>query len=310
MSETTAPNDLLGSPITSVTSYDLPDYITNPSTDLSGFLQDYYASMVNPQNGLVGGYGQNRVAGIDPLQQSALDQVGNAVGGWGQLFGQGTDMMNQAGQKMSMFGTYDPNQMQQHLNPYLNGVLSQMETMGNRNLTENVLPQVNSTFAGAGQFGSTRNADFTNRAIRDNQQAISNAQGTAMNQAYGQAGQDYLNWNNAGQNTANAMGSLGQNIGQTALAGGVQNWNDLSNAYNMGSSNRAINQEGLTANYEDWQNQWKMPMDAANNMSSILSQLKSGVTPTQYQAKTQTTDPNASWYSALDSVLGTVLAGK
>lgn len=310
MTETATPNTKLGSPITSVTSYDLPDYITQPSTDLAGFLQDYYASMIDPQTGLVGGYGQNRVAGIDPLQQSALGQVNNAVGSWGSLFGQGTDIMTQAGQKMGTMGRYDPNQMQQHMNPYLNGVLSQMETMGNRNLTENVLPQVNSTFAGAGQFGSTRNADFTNRAIRDNQQAISNAQGTAMNQAYNQASTDYLNWNNAGQSAANSMGSIGQNIGQTALAGGIQNWNDLTNAFNMGSSNRAINQEGLTAGYEDWQNQWKQPLDAANSLSGILSQLKSGVTPTQYQAKAQTIDPNASWYSALDSVLGTVLAGK
>lgn len=305
--ENIQPNPLLGSPLTQVTSYDLPDYITGPSTDLAGFLQDYYASMINPQTGMVGGYGQNRVAGIDPLQQLAIGQVNNAVGGWGSLFGQGTNMMTQAGQQLGSIGQYDPNKMQQHLNPYLNGVLTQMETMGNRNLTENVLPQVNSTFAGVGQFGSTRNADFTNRAIRDNQQAISNAQGTAMNQAYGQAGQDYLGWNNAGQSSATALGSLGQATGQTALAGGVQNWNDLSNAFNMGGANRAITQEGLTADYEDWQNQWKMPLEAGNSLAGILGQLKSGVQPTQFQAKTQTTDPNASWYSALESVLGKVL---
>jgi hypothetical protein len=182
--------------------------------------------------------------------------------------------------------------------------------MGNRNLSENVLPGVNSTFAGAGQFGSTRNADFTNRALRDNQQVISNAQATALNQAYDQASKDYLSWNNAGQSAAGQLGNIGQAFGQTALAGGQQNWNDISNAYKMGEANRAIGQEGLTANYEDWQNKWKMPMDAATSMAGILSQLKQGVQGTNYTINADPQqDSSAPWYSALESVLGQVLSG-
>lgn len=293
-----------------VTSHDLPDYITAPSTDLSGFLQDYYASMLDPNTGIVGGYGQNRVAGIDPLQQSALAQVPNAVGAWGGLFNQGTNAMNLGLQRTNSLGQYDPNQMQQHLNPYLGGVLSQIEQMGNRNLSENVLPGVNSTFAGAGQFGSTRNADFTNRALRDNQQLISNAQATALNQAYDQASKDYLSWNNAGQSAAGQLGVLGTGLTQSALSGGQQNWNDISNAYKMGEANRAISQEGLTAGYEDWQNKWKMPMDAATSMAGILSQLKQGVQGTNYTINADPQqDSSAPWYSALESVLGQVLSG-
>jgi len=288
-------------------SYTMPDYINKPSQDIGGFLQDYYQSMINPQTGITGGYQGQMTAAINPLQQSALSQAPNAVGAWGTQFAQGTDALNSAASRAGTLGQYDPAAMQQHLNPYLGGVLEQIQTMGNRNLFENTLPNVNSTFTGAGQFGSTRNGDFTNRALRDNQQAISNAQGTAMNQAYGQAANDYLGWNNAGQSATGLLGNIGQTLSSTALQGGQQNWNDISNLFKMGESERAIGQEGLTADYNNWQNTWNQPLDMTTKLSSILTQLKSGINPTSLQANTTTSDPNAGTYDFLRQILGGII---
>lgn len=302
----TTQDQLIGSPVTKATSYSLPSYVTDPSLDISGFIKDYFSSMLNPSTGLINGYSQDRVAGIDPLQQQALNTVPDAVGAWGNQFNTGLNAMNNASSMFGNLGQYDPSKMQQHLNPYMGGVLDQISMLGNRNLMENVLPQVNSTFAGNGQFGSTRNADFTNRALRDNQQAISNAQATAMNQAYGQAGQDYLSWDKSGQSAAGNLGTLGQALAGTAVQGGQQNWNDLSNAFKMGGENRAIAQEGLTAGYEDWQNQWKLPLDATSSLGGILAQLKQGVQPTQYQVSTQTTNEDSSLYNLLSKIISGV----
>jgi hypothetical protein len=287
-------------------SYTMPGYTNAPSQDIGGFLQDYYASMVNPNTGVVNGYTGQMTAGVDPLQQGALEQVPNAVGSWGNLFSQGNGMLNQAAANTSATGVWDPSKMQQHLNPYLSGTLNQIQSLGNQNLFENVLPGVNSTFAGNGQFGSTRNADFTNRAMRDNQQAISNAQGTAANQAYGQAATDYLNWDKSSQTANSTLANIGNNLVSNGMTGATQNWNDLSNMFKLGEQNRAINQEGLTANYNNWQNTWNQPLDMASKMGGILSQLKSGITPDSIQGNTTTSDPNGDIYALIRDLLGGV----
>jgi hypothetical protein len=265
--------------------------------------------MINPTTGMTGGYTGQMSAGIDPLQQSALNQVPNAVGAWGDNYAAGNTMMQNAGTASAGLGVFDPAKMQQQLNPYLSGVNDQIATLGNRNLMEKILPEVNSTFAGNGQFGSTRNGDFTNRAIRDNQQAISNAQGTAMNQAYNQAATNNLAWNTAGQAAANGALQAGQNIYTGALQAGQQNWNDLSNTFNMGAQNRAVNQEGLTADFNNWQNTWNMPLDAMGKMGGVLNQLKSGINPTTQQVNTTSADPNSALYSWLTEQLAGIAPG-
>ena len=63
--------------------------------------------------------------------------------------------------------TYDPSRTQGFLNEYASSVNDELARISNQNLTEKIMPEVNSTFTGAGQFGSTRNGDFLNRAIRD-----------------------------------------------------------------------------------------------------------------------------------------------
>lgn len=178
----------------STTSYQLPSYYTDTAAGVAGGVQ-----------GMLGDTGY----------------LNTVMNNWyGSQPGQG------AGQgALGQFTQFDPNQQQQFMNPYLEGAANETMRLANQNLLENVLPQVNSTFTGAGQFGSTRNADFINRAIRDNQTGLSgalatmfkNAQDSAQNQYkdWTQMGtnasqQDFTNWLQQAQFPTQQLGALGQ----------------------------------------------------------------------------------------------------
>lgn len=128
---------------------------------------------------------------------TGLGQVAGASGAIGNMGGalqQAQGFLNpsmQMTQQGASGSEFSPNAMSKYMNPYTQGVVQNLQTLSNRNLTENVLPAVNSTFTGAGQFGSTRNGEFESRAIRDNQTAlngqIANTLSDAQNQALNQA---------------------------------------------------------------------------------------------------------------------------
>ena len=108
---------------------------------------------------------------------------------------------------LGQYAQYDPSKMSEFMNPYTSNVIDANNQASNQNLTENILPAVNSTFTGNGQFGSTRNADFESRAIRDNQQTLNNTNATTLYNAQNQANTNYKDWTNmgttAGQNDYN-----------------------------------------------------------------------------------------------------------
>lgn len=128
--------------------------------------------------------------------------------------------------------TYNPNKLADFTNPYVDDVVQANNIQSNQNLTDNILPAVNSTFAGNGQFGSTRNAEFTNRAIRDNQQTLNNTNANVMMNATNQANQNYWNWTQMGVDANNKKNTAYQNWTQMGLNAGQQdyaNWYQKAN---------------------------------------------------------------------------------
>jgi len=103
---------------------------------------------------------------------------------------------------LGAYSQYDSTKQQQFMNPYTSGVIDANNQQSNQNLTENILPGVNSTFTGNGQFGSTRNADFENRAIRDNQQTLNNTNANVLYNAQSTANTQYKDWTQMGVNSA------------------------------------------------------------------------------------------------------------
>ena len=163
----------------------------------------------------------------DVLQQQAQDYTGQIGGGQigvqtgMQTLAGATPYLQQAASQFTQGAQYDPNQLQQYLNPYTQNAAQATVSELNRNLTENLMPGINTTFTGAGQFGSSRNQEFASRALRDTQEAAAKALAQANYGAYNQAQQAYSDWANkqmaSGQGLAGLAGQqtgLGQAYGQ------------------------------------------------------------------------------------------------
>jgi len=242
----------------SSSSSNLPSWYLNSGQKSTDYFNKQLANLPNQ------GYQGQRVAGLSPLQQLGIGQGQSYLDQGSPLYGQGANLMNQAGQQMSNAGTWNEQEMMKHMNPYLGGALNTMATMSNRNLMENVLPGVNSTFAGNGQFGSTRNADFTNRAIRDTQDSINNAGATMINNAYDQAANDYFNWGQLGTTNAQNMGALAQNMGQYGITG-------LNTGMNLGKQSQASDQAALDAQKAQWTENYTFPTQMYGALSDAYN---------------------------------------
>lgn len=224
-------------------------------------------------------------ASLTTQQQNLIGQAPGTAGQWQAPFQAGMNQVQQSSQ-------WDPNQMQQHLNPYLTGVLDEIARRGNQNLTEKIMPNVNRTFTGSGLFGSSGNAEFLNRGIRDTQDAILGQQATAGLQAYNQASQDYLNW-----------GKLGTEGGQTQMTGAVagqgQAWSDLAKQYEMEEMQRQNTQSGMDASYKDWMSQLTTPINMMGALSQMTTQFPSLYRGANTQINTPNVPASSSWTDLL-----------
>lgn len=207
-------------------------------------------------------YDQPRLAEQSPLQQQAASMTQANVGAW---------------QPNVQFASQQaPGAVQNYMNPYQSNVIDRMASLGQRNLTENLLPQVNSTFMGAGQFGSTRNADFTNRALRDTNESILGQQGQLLNQGYQQAIQNF-------QNDATRLGNLGQMQSQLGFQ-------DAGMLDVLGKQQQQQTQKGLDIGYQDFLQQRDYPKSQAEWLNNIIRGLDVSKTSSTTQSAI---DPNA-----------------
>ncbi len=220
----------------------LTNSVSDTSTTLPAWLQEYTRGLAGQATEVAGGdyqpyqaptgaatYGQDtqRIAGFDPMQTQANQNVVSNQGNY-QPF------LNYASQTV-------PQAVGSYMNPYTDSVVDRIAQLGQRNLSENLLPQVNSTFTGAGQFGSSRNADFTNRALRDANESIMGQQASALQTGF----------QNASTNALNDLSRYSA-LGQTTQQLGAQ---DASLLSTIGQQNQALTQQNLDVANQDWQNQ-------------------------------------------------------
>jgi len=219
-----------------------------------------YQPYAPPKN--VGTYGVgSRIAGFNPTQQSAFQQIQANQGTWKPFTDEAQQNVHQ------VVGDY--------MNPYTQQVVDNVATLGQRNLTENLLPQVNSTFTGAGQFGSSRNADFTNRALRDTNESVMRQQGELMRSGYGDASQLALQ-------DLQRIGGLGQVVSQLG-------YTDAMMQSGVGQQQQDQTQKSLDMAYGDFTGQ----RDYQQNQLNWLSSLLRGMPAPTSTSTTQSTNPYA-----------------
>lgn len=173
-------------------------------------------------------YGQPRLAQLDPYQTSAYQQTADLSGQISPLYGtargyiqgaaapgatqaaspyltqagtlatqfSGADTsalaqpyLQQAGQLVTQAAGPISGQIQNYMDPYREQVVNRIGELGQRQLTENILPTLQAQGISSGQFGGTRSAEAMGRALRDVQESTLAAQTQALSQGYGQAAQ-------------------------------------------------------------------------------------------------------------------------
>ncbi len=118
----------------------------------------------------------------------------------------------------------------QYMNPYQEQVVNRIGQLGTRALQEQVLPGIESEMIRAGQFGGTRQAELTGRAIRDAIEGISAQQSAALQQGYSQAQQTAQADLARQAQLASTAGGLG-GAQQQALLGAGSQMADIRQAY-------------------------------------------------------------------------------
>lgn len=269
-----------------------PQFVKDFAKQANNFYQPYAQSIMGP-NGVMNGYQGDMVAGLSSLQDAAFAGYPQATQGWQDPLQGGLGAIQQGIGIAGQGANYDPAMMQQHLSPYLSGVMDELGRRGNENLTKNIMPGVNSTFAGAGQFGSTRNGQFLNDAITNTQREILGAQANAGNQAWGQAAQDYLGWAKLGQDSAGVLGQLGNSLGQLGFAGADQNMEGMQNMYQMGALQQGQQQKELDAAHNTWKEKWEMPISLMGGLAQYGNTMMGRVSPESSSSQGSTSSNNS-----------------
>lgn len=275
---------------------------TTEMTSLPQWYQDAQKGLISQAAGIANEpytpYNGPRVAGLTDLQNQAIGNASNAGVAGGNTLQRGADLAYNAGNTQ-----FDPAQFEQFLSPYTNGVVDRIAQLGERNLTENLLPQINDSFIGSGMPFGSRHEDITARALRDTNGSILGQQSQALSSAYDSAMGNYQNALQRQAQTGGILSGIGTGQTQNEMqAGGFQNL--------MGGVQQANQQQNLDTAYGDFQNQKNYPLQQLDVVNSILK----GYSP--YQSKTTTTvagSPNTSVTSPGGTALGALgqfFAGK
>ena len=159
----------------------LPNVETTTQTQATSpeFYTNYLQDIANVGQSAVE---QGGVAGFSPLQQQAFQMVPDlAFAGAGSL-GAASKLMGEAG------ATTMPDVVADYMNPYTSGVVDEMGRLQQRNIQENILPNLGAAAVGSGQFGSRRQQQITGNALRDMQSDLLGRQMQALQSGYTDAG--------------------------------------------------------------------------------------------------------------------------
>lgn len=216
---------------------------TTTATTLPAFLQDRLSSLIDTGQTLsqrpYTPYGGPRIADVTAPTAASYAMTQNNVGSYLPSLMASTSLYGQAGQ------LYNPDDAAQFMNPYINNVVNRIGDLGARNLTEKLLPAINNTFTGAGQFGSSRQRDVTGRAIRDTNESILGQQGEALYNSQNAATSAY-------QAALQRQLQAGQGLAQNAQQLQTQQGTDEANLAKVGAAQQATTQQNYDLAYQDF----------------------------------------------------------
>lgn len=209
----------------------LPDVVS--TTEMQQTAPEFYTNYLQD----IANLGQNAVqqggvAGFSNLQQNALQMVPDvAFSGAGSL-GAASQLLGQAG------ATTMPDVVGDYMNPYTQSVVGEMGRLQNRNIQENVLPNLGGAAVGTGQFGSRRQQQITGNVLRDLQADLIGKQMGALQSGYTEAGKFAQGDLERALNAGRSFSQLGQEQQQLGLGG-------LKAMFDYGGQEQALGQKML-----------------------------------------------------------------
>jgi len=197
---------------------------------------------------------------INPFQQEqleAFDLYKQGMGSYQPYLNAATTATNRA-----MGSFTDPGVANRYMNPYIQNVISGIGSTAARNLSENILPQLNRTFVGGGTFGGSRSAEFTQRAVRDTQNQALSKQIEAMSDAYKSGADLYGAEAGRALEGAKQYGALGESEQQ-------QRFRELAGLEAIGEKRQELGQRSADLRYEDFQRQRDFPLEQVRQFAGI-----------------------------------------
>jgi hypothetical protein len=175
---------------------------------------------------------QGGVAGFSPLQQQALSMAPNVAFSGAGSMGAASQLLGEAG------ATTMPDVVGDYMNPYTSRVVDEMGRLQQRNIRENVLPNLAGAAVGTGQFGSRRQAQVTGQTLRDLQSDLAGKQLGALQQGYTEAGKFAQSDLERALNAGRSFTTLGQEQQNLGIGG-------LKTLFDYGGQEQALGQRML-----------------------------------------------------------------
>lgn len=242
-------------PLPTVTSRD------TTNSQYPSWYQNYLNSLLGKASSVAGEpykpYGGPRIAPHSADTNAAFNAVRGGIGAYKPQFEAGSGMVANAGRG------FDQAEFDQFQNPYIDQVVDRIGVLGGRNLSENLLPQVNDSFIKAGQFGSRGNFDLTGRAIRDTQESVLAQQSSALASGF----RDNMANVNAFRDRSLTAGQTGANLAQLGQGMGIQ---DAAALQGIGQAQEDKTQQSLNLGYQDFLEQRDYPKSQLDWMNSIF----------------------------------------
>lgn len=198
---------------------------------------------------------QQEIAGFTPDQLAAFQKIRNQQGSWQPGLNKAGGQIDAATAAVAGPSANFTQKWQDYMSPYTSSVVDEIARQGNKNFNDVIMPSINGTMIGAGQFGSTRNADVLGRAAQDVQADISGKQAQALESGYAQAGTLF----NADANREQAQKQLqattnlqgAQQTGALTQMGSALGLGDAQALQAVGQQQQQLNQAGLDTGYNN-----------------------------------------------------------
>lgn len=271
-----------------VTQSNIPEWARPYGEKLLGQAQALTDINQNPYQQYQG----QRIAGFNPLQQQAFQNVSNMqvspqtgqAAGMAGLAGLGG--LN-AGQNYQNMAT-NPGDIAAYMSPYQQNVTDWQKQQAVMDYGRQ-LPGMNAQAVGQGAFGGSRQAIQQSEAQRNLQNQLAGIQAAGTQNAFQNAQQAQQFGANLGLQGYGLAGQQAATLGQLGQQDYGQRMGINAAQQAAGAQIQGLQQQGLTQAYQDFQNQQRYPYQQLGFMSDILRGMPSGqATQSIYQAPPST----------------------